>query len=161
MTNEALKERLVKSMRRTILYYVADLEALTPEVRTKKPGGTARSAMDYTYEIAFVNRRLGRLMDGDDPGAWPYEGWVTVPDEFQELAALVSEFNAAGDALIAAFEAVPADSIENPFPSTEREMGPLGAMEMAIYHTGYHDGQLNLLQAISGDDEIHWPAPSA
>jgi hypothetical protein len=36
------------------------------------------------------------------------------------------------------------------------EMPVVGIVNVFVNHVWYHDGQLNMLQAMGGDEKVHW-----
>lgn len=155
MPTEALKQELIRDLRQVIGMFESDLAALTPEQRATPPGQAQRSPLDFVHEIAIVNGRLAARMRGEDPGPFP-QGWVTVPEGMAE-AAVIEGFRAACAELVAAAEALPAERWGDTPPGLKAEDGSyVGIVTFAALHMGYHDGQMNLIQSMAGDQAVHW-----
>lgn len=135
--------------------YVHDLSAMTHEQLMDGRGG--RIPYDFTYEVAFVNRRVASRLRGEDPGDWPFESWVTAPAEFRNKEAIIRDFSAAIEEILAAYDAMSDEQIMGDVVTSEGRTPVLEMMHFASIHTMYHDGQLNQLQAQAGDMEVHWP----
>lgn len=135
--------------------YVNDLEAMSEELLAKSPGGAARSGFDMTYEVMYVNRRLVARLRGEEPAPFnPADGWMKAPAEFCNKEHCLAQLNGSVDELIAAFNAH--DDIEL---SIETPRGPTTPMELAHLagnHLMYHDAQLNYIQSLEGDADMHW-----
>jgi hypothetical protein len=138
-------------------FYAKDLEAMTEEQILGCAGGVARKPVDFTYEVALINRRVACRLREVDPPAWPQtDSFVTAPEELLSKQA-ISDYMAASSAdLLAAMTAIPdeqADKLVGP----EGKQEPAYAMaNFATMHTMYHDAQLNFIQSLDGDGGMHW-----
>lgn len=136
--------------------YVSDLKALTHDQLNTSPGGGARTGYDFTLEIVQVNERIAARLRGEAP-APPGEGWTVAPAEFQNKDVAVDAITASGEAVVAAWDALPPGDVdmEIVLPSGAT-MTPMDLMYLAGVHLRYHDAQLNYLQAMVGDTQVHW-----
>ncbi len=135
--------------------YTSDLEAMSEEQLASSPGGVARTPFDVTYEVVYVNRRIVKRLKGEDPGAFP-EGWLKAPDDFKTKAAAVRELQQSMDEVKAEWERLPSSDLEKPIATQGSDTNPLSMVHLCVIHAMYHDAQLNYLQAIMGDAEMHW-----
>lgn len=126
--------------------YLADFDALAEDHLLSSPGGSARSGIDFSYEVYVVNERILSRVLGQEPGAWPYEGWVSAPDDKRTKADVHALMQASFDALLAAWDALSDQEAE------ER----VKQMLFASLHANYHSAQLNYIQSLHGDMEVHW-----
>ena len=137
--------------------FVSDITATSDEVLTKSPGGVARAPYEFICEVTGFLRMVASIVRGEE---------VAMPSP-EDIKAF-NEANKTKDALLKNFEAAVSDfstTLENADDARLHEvvMAPFG-MEMpvialanvAVNHIWYHDGQLNLIQAINGDGEVHW-----
>ncbi len=131
--------------------YMKDLEALSPELLASKPGQSTRSAYDYTYEVAVVNHRLAKRLRGETPEKLG-EGWMMVPAEMHDKAKIQAEFTASMDDVLAAWDALSDEQVAN----FEGDYAPIKLAGFCTLHASYHDAQLNMLQSMAGDAEVHW-----
>jgi hypothetical protein len=149
-----LKENLVRNLDSALKHYTQDLEALPEEALLNAPAPAARAAIDYSYEVAFVNRHIAGVLRGESP-AWPeMDGWMTCPDPLRNKAAIIEEVNSSVEVLKASL----GDDVAREMPNPMGE-GTRTAFDVASFmamHMNYHDGQLNLLQSIHGDGEMNW-----
>jgi hypothetical protein len=136
--------------------YLDDLDAMTHEQLASPFAGNARSGYDFTYEVALVNRKLAERIAGQEP-EWPQsEGWVTAPAEFCTKDACRSELAESCDAVIAALQA---RGPEGALAELTTKRGPSSPYETAAFaamHTMCHAAQLNYIQTLHGDTEMHW-----
>lgn len=147
-----LRDRIAKGCNR----YIDDLEAMPEEMLARSPGGSARTPYDFTYEIVYVNRRLTKRLKGEDPGPANMETWLTAPIEFQSKDEAKKQMRESTDGLLAAFDTVGENELERVIPLPQGETSPLDLAALTLTHISYHDAQLNYLQAMSGDDKVHW-----
>jgi len=136
--------------------YLQDLNALPDEALTSKSGGVSRSPVEITYELMVVNKRLATRMRSEDPGPFNPKAWEIVPEEFSSPTGCKSGFEASMQDLLNSLDSVPDDRMDEDIPTPS---GSTTAFDLALFaaqHIGYHDGQLNLLQAQQGDAEMHW-----
>lgn len=136
---------------------LSDFAVLSDEDLQGCPGGAARSPYNILLELVILNRRSAKRLRGEDPGPFDPKAWATTPDDFQTREAATTQFQESMEEMLAVLEAIPANEIDKEIvlPSgtvtTPFEMGVFCA-----FHASYHDGQLNYLQALKGDAEIHW-----
>ncbi|MEQ1932458.1 MAG: DinB family protein [Fimbriimonadaceae bacterium] len=132
--------------------YRKDVDSLTHEQLISSYGG-ARSAYDFTYEVANVNNRVAQRLRGQDPGPAP-DGWTVAPEDFKTKETCLAGLADSVATVRGAFEECPDFTEERDFP-----LGKMTIFELANFmaiHMTYHDGQLNFIQAMAGDGEVHW-----
>lgn len=157
MTVSEIKKFFSQQMASVRDDYVKDLQAMSHEQLAASPGGVARSAYDVTYEAAYINRRITKRIKGETPPPVTDEGWIIAPADYKDKEKAIADLRTSMDDLIAAWDALPEDQMgrEIDLPNGDKTF-PLDVAFMAIYHTGYHDAQLNYIQSINGDGKWHW-----
>lgn len=145
----------IKSLEHATSNYCKDLATLTEEQFLQSVGGSARAVVDFTYEVAAVNRRIAKRMAGESvPPA--NDGWIVAPDELRSKEALTAYLRESSQMVIDAaktFSPEEAMTVVGP----EGFARPIFAwVFFAATHTGYHDAQINFIQSLSGDLEVHW-----
>ena len=135
--------------------FVADLSALTEEQRRSSPGGMARSPYDMAFELATVNNDLASLMKGHPQREDEEEGWTKAPEDFMELGKAKHALEMETRDFLEALQAVPEADLDKSLDSGTTS--PLRIATMVNRHMHYHDAQLNYLQTLYGDQEVHWP----
>jgi DinB superfamily len=152
----SVKEKLSEQITSAATRYVQDLMAIPHEQLGTSPMGQARAAYDFTYECVFVNKRIAARMRGDDPGPWPFEGWVTAPPEFKNQAMAASELTASTQLIVDAFNAIDESELHRQIETPGGHTTPIEMALMAALHLSHHDGQLNYIQSLHGDGQMHW-----
>lgn len=135
--------------------FANDLFALEEADLLVSPLGSARPPVDFIYEVVFINRRLAARIRGEalEPFARG-EGWMVAPAEFRAKDVMVAEFHASMDEITTSLEAA---DIETKVTFPDGSQQTVGEVALfATIHVTYHDGQLNYLQSMKGDDAVHW-----
>lgn len=155
---EFIKEQLSGAVRFMTESYVKDVAALGADKMSDAPGGSARVAWDYSYEVAFVGRRIAARLRMENPPEWPWkEGYAIAPEEFRTVDAISAELTAAGEEVCAAIMAADESTFRHEWVFGEDfKMSGFQMAMHAVDHISYHLGQLNQLQMLNGDAEVHW-----
>jgi hypothetical protein len=135
---------------------VKDLNALAEDKACITAGGVTRPAIEFIVECGGVNMMVGTLLTGGEfPRRSPEERkafYATFTTREQALGFLEQQTKGLLTALDTLDENTLGDTIDSPIgPMTRFALAELPAMHMM-----YHDGQLNYLHALHGDDEMHW-----
>ena len=136
--------------------YLEDLAALPDTAFDQSPGGEARSPAHFTYEIVCVNRRLATRLRGEDPGPFNPSLWETTPDEYRGLALASQAFSNSTEEFLEALESIPVEEMEREIQTPSGSTTPFDLAMFCAMHINYHDGQLNYIQSLHGDVDIHW-----
>ena len=151
-----LKQHLTDKLEWAKKTYAGDLRAMDEEQLTKSSGGTSRSAADFTYEIVTINKRISKRLRGEDPGEIKFDGWVKAPETFQSKDTIVKELEESITDIIEAFAKVPEEEMFRKIETPNGETSPMDLAGFAAMHMTYHDAQLNYIQAMNGDEKVHW-----
>lgn len=135
--------------------YILDLEALSHEQLANRPAEGIRSVYDFTYEIVIVNQRFLMRLRREEPPALA-DGWIDAPAEFCDKEKAISEFRKSVDDVLALVEPYTEEEYSGEFPLREDSWTVFRAVCFLAHHVNYHDGQLNYIQALGGDSEVHW-----
>jgi hypothetical protein len=136
--------------------FIADIEASPEEMLGRSPGGVARCPFDFVYEVAFVNIRITVRLQGEDPGPWSPIPWTKAPAKFASKERAIAYLKDSVAGLLAAWDQLPEHDLEKKIPTASGETTPLELGSLAGAHAMYHDAQLNYIQTLSGDADIHW-----
>lgn len=147
-----LTKKAISDLETAKAVYAKDLEALAEDQLQVSPGGSARAPYDFTYEVVIVNQRTARRIRGEDAGPWPFESWAVAPDDFKSKAVAQAAIESSIQEVIDALQGEATKVV--PTPQGEKTRFELASF--AAMHTMYHDAQLNYLQALLGDAEMHW-----
>lgn len=151
-----LKTKALTELRDVQKRYLIDLRALPDDAISRSPGGAARTPANITYEIVLVNQRLATRMKGEDPGPFDPGAWSETPAEYQTKDGAAGAFEESLNQVVAVVEAIPGEEMLREIPTPSGTTSPFDLAEFCAYHINYHDGQLNYIQALLGDAEIHW-----
>ncbi len=149
-------QELANWCRRVTGMYAKDLKALSQEAYDRPFGEKTRTAHDITAEVSGLNMVMVSIINGtfsgmpsDDAQAGHKAAVSTLHDATQAILAsgeaLASAIESGGDRLTGMTQA--------PWGET---MTVFQLATVAVNHILYHDGQLNYLQALHGDDAMHW-----
>ncbi|MCU0316556.1 MAG: hypothetical protein MUC92_08185 [Fimbriimonadaceae bacterium] len=133
---------------------LADVRAMSNETLSATAGGATRSGFDFLYEVAVVNKRMAARFKGQDPGP-SSEGWIMAPEEFRDQEKIASLLEESYEEIAEAVESFDSNRFdEQPIP--ESTWTYLDLAGLAAIHGVYHDAQLNYIQAMHGDEAVHW-----
>ena len=153
---DTLKEHLTGKLEFAKKAYAGDLRAMNEEQLIKSSGGSSRTPADFTYEIVTINKRISKRMRGEDPGEFKFDGWVKAPTEFQNKDTIVAQLEESMAEIIEAFANVPEEEMFRKIETPSGETSPMDLAGFAVDHMTYHDAQLNYIQTLNGDEEMHW-----
>ena len=150
-------ESAVRDIEHAAKHYLDDLEAMPEEQLLESAGGSARKAVDFTFEVALLNRRVAARLRGTDPPSAP-EGdeWWTAPEELRSKDAIIRYMRESLDELAAAARSIPESEAGRMVGAPGQEWPAYTLAQFASMHTMYHDAQLNFIQSLSGDLTMHW-----
>lgn len=147
----------VTSIEQATSFYVKDLEAMTEEQILGSVGGTARKPVDFTYEVALINRRIAARLIGTEPPAAPEgDDWWVAPEELRSKAAIIEYMKESTRQLLEAARSVSEEESGKMVGAPGSERPAFALAYFAGMHTMYHDAQLNYIQSLSGDLAMHW-----
>ncbi|MBC8140826.1 MAG: hypothetical protein H7Y38_05230 [Armatimonadetes bacterium] len=150
---------LGEALDRTNARLLADLVAIPESRRDESPGGAARSPYSVAIECAVVNTRIAEAIAGRPLPPMPAFGDFAQMREHLQTYEAVAEFVTHETLVLkVAVEATPPDGWETTvtFSPTRPPITRFEAVMLAITHMTYHDGQLNYVHLLHGDDERYW-----
>ena len=137
--------------------YVKDLSFLTDEQIAMVPMGKARTALEFTSEVGAFNKMAAQVVRGDQPvvpSSEERKAFYRSIDTREKAVALVQE---GTDALIEALKAADDASLVRPVTAPwGEETTAFELANMAAGNMMYHAGQVNYIQSLFGDAELHW-----
>ena len=156
-TNNAVGSVLLGIVQETAYLCGRDIEASSDEIINCTQDGKCRNALSMMAEVIGFNYLVAKVLTGEN-ASFP------TPEERDAFAATINSKEAAKAGLDASVANLSAaiEGISNDDWMT-KIMAPWG-MEIskahmcawAALHMSYHDGQINLLQILNGDHEVHW-----
>jgi hypothetical protein len=146
----------VKAIEQAASFYCRDLEALSEEQILASVNG-ARKPVDFTYEVALINRRIAARFCGAEPPPSPEgDAWWVAPEELQSKQAIIAYMRSACDELLSAANSIPEEESGRMVGAPGSERPAFALANLAAMHTMYHDAQLNFIQSMNGDMAMHW-----
>lgn len=151
------KQELIDSLRQLGQLYVSDLKYIPEDKLDAVPMGSARTPISFTAECAGFNILVSRILKGETVG-FPSK------EEGQAQEAKITSYEDCRRAILDSVEVL-ADTIAD---MSDEDLGkivvaPWGEEKTALrmahvcaMHLMYHDGQINYIQALYGDAEVHW-----
>lgn len=137
--------------------YVADIKAIPPDKLLVSPGGVARPANELTADTVGMLKWCTATLKGETPA-----------DNYMDpaAAAALNTSDAMIDAMTESVDAFAAAFAQADDATLGKVVTAPWGMDTPIYmlvmiatsHIWYHDGQLNYIQALNGDGEVHWMA---
>lgn len=156
MPPSTIQETTLISVTRAADDLLRTAEAVPVERRLWRPGGVAQHVVHILAHCGATNRFYAAVIAGE---LLPYR----TQDERDEAIADCDTFpkataflNTSVDRLRASIEALSPEQAGQPMvmPWGERLPAALGLMA-PVEHMRYHEGQINLIQMLLGDDEYH------
>jgi hypothetical protein len=149
------KDKTLGSVTRVFRFFQQDIENLPEEVFVKSLGGKARTVADIAYEVRLTNERLCRDLLRQPSTDTP-SGWAVAPEELYTKKATRRSFQASAEAVVQILEGMSVEEIEEVVPGVLGEASRADHCRSMTVHLFYHSGQLNFIQTLLGDSDIHW-----
>ena len=133
-----------------------DLKAIAADQTNTCPGGCARTALNIVAECASVNGMIATVLSGGEfqrPSPEAREAHLNSFDTPEKALAYLDEQTGR---LQAAIETLDVDTLGDEMSPLGRPMTRFGVAALPSWHMMYHDGQLNYIQCLHGDAEMHW-----
>jgi uncharacterized damage-inducible protein DinB len=151
------RDRIVSQIEQAARLLLVDLKHIPEEKRSISPGGVARTPYAILAECIGVNDMIADVLAGK-PRTYPskeeqeafaarFQSIETVEEGLRQSVAKLRD-------VVNGFETVHLEEeVAAPWGMTY----PKGALALfAATHMMYHDGQLNYIQALNGDPDVHW-----
>lgn len=145
----------IDSIKNVLNFYVKDLGALPEEAIFKSFGPKVRTVADIVYEVTLVNDHIGQALRGEPQFEWP-DGWVKAPAEWNTKQVVIDTFKTSLEKQIATLETFLPDNMDQVMVNEGKETTPASQARFMGIHLWYHLGQINFVQTLIGDEEMHW-----
>ena len=151
-----LKDILNTQIGEVAYLYGKDLAASSDDIMSSKTG-SARCACEFTAEAAGFNMLAAKLITGQEVEPMTEEQRANMYAGFDTKDKAAAFFDQSIETLKGAVDSCSEEDLAKPVTAPWGDTMPAHKMVMtAVWHTMYHDGQLNLLQLQHGDDKVHW-----
>jgi len=152
-----LKSALLSQLTQITDAYVSDLGFIPADKMTVSPMGKARTPVDFTAECAGFNFMVAKTLAGEAIQPRSDEERQAYYASLDTYDKAVVEFKKSVEALKTGLEGA---TEEHLFSETTTPWGMTVTvyrlLTMAMGHMMYHDGQINYIQSLYGDDQNHW-----
>lgn len=137
--------------------YVKDINATPDEVLFKSHGGCTRPGNEIAADTLGLIRWTTDALNGNsremDMGAEMAEA----ASKLTSKAAIVEAMQTSSAALGEAIKNASDETLNKMVTPPWKMDAPLFILAtIAVNHIWYHDGQINYIQALNGDAEVHW-----
>lgn len=137
--------------------YMADVMAIPADKWTATFGGCTRPANELTADAISLLRWTAGAIKGSAPEGDYMEAMSALSAECATREAACAALKAASAEMGAALEAADEGRLNAVVTPPWQMDAPLFAIaQIAVSHIWYHDGQLNYIQCLLGDDKVHW-----
>ena len=151
------KAEMAKWTRQLAGMYVADLKALDETAILNSAGGTARTVGDFTAEVSGFNLMTAKKLGGEDFPARTDEEKAAFTALFSSKDVCIKMLSSSAEELASAIESASEESMTEVVTLPwGQDMSKWELANLCANHILYHDGQLNFIQSLSGDGEMHW-----
>jgi len=156
-TNFSTRASVAEWIRQVGQMYNKDLAAISDEQFKSSFAGKARTAQDFTSEIVGMNFMVARIISGELVSMPSDEEQKAFRDSFTSTSFAQEKITESTNALAAALEALSDEQLgEEVNAPWGMPITKFGFANLQAGHIWYHDGQLNYIQALNGDEAIHW-----
>jgi hypothetical protein len=150
-------ETVIGGIKETSFLLMKDFDATPDVMLTSKVNDCGRSAIEVTRELAVFNTMILKVLNGEP---------VNMMEDMNMEAAAAAQPDR--DSVRAGYEASINALVEKCAAFTDEDwagkvMAPWGAevtrahmASWVSYHCMYHCGQVNFIQVMHGDNEVHW-----
>lgn len=158
-TFEAINARayLQNWLRGLVSMYTADINATPDEKWNETFGGCTKSACQFTADAIGMLMWATTALKGT-PANDGYMGQMEiVAGQCGTKAGAIEKLSTAADEFIDALGKVSEEDLAKDVVTPWGMPTPLFMVaQIAVSHVWYHDGQLNYVQCLLGDDKVHW-----
>jgi hypothetical protein len=151
------KAAILEKLANSVKMYLADLGHIPADKLNAVPMGKARPPLEFTAECVGFNSFVASIASGEThpiPTEEERESFYRTVDSLEKAQTLLQE---SVDQLTSAVQKLDNESLFTPAKTPWGSDATIFQLvEMTCSHMAYHDGQLNYIQSLYGDDANHW-----
>jgi hypothetical protein len=137
--------------------YIADIKAMPADQWNKSQGGCTRPASALTADALSLMLWTVDALSGKVGGHYDEATMKQLQDECETPEAAIAKMAEATDNLASAIARASDETLNTPITAPWGMPAPLFTIaQAAVSHIWYHDGQLNYVQCLHGDGQVHW-----
>jgi hypothetical protein len=136
---------------------IADINAIPDDKWAAVYGGCARPCGALLADTVTNLKWTAATVRGEASDA--YNGMGPLGEVYADKAAAIAGLSEASAELASALAAAGDDHLNSMVTAPWGQQAPVYLLaQISMNHIWYHDGQLNYIQALNGDDQVHWMA---
>lgn len=152
-----IKDLTINRLNGNVEQYIRDMSFIPDDKLGVVPMGCARPVLEFTAEVIGFNMFVAKAMKGEPIPNMSDEDKAAFFASVSSRAIAERMLTEGVSEIITAFEKLTeAELMEEVTLYWGQTETRLIVANMAAAHMGYHDGQLNYIQALFGDGENHW-----
>ncbi|MBV6457723.1 MAG: hypothetical protein HONBIEJF_00840 [Fimbriimonadaceae bacterium] len=137
--------------------YAADIRAIPEEKWTATFGGCTRPANELTGDALAMLEWVTDAIRGNVRATYGPEDMEGLTEKCRTREGAITALKASTQAFNDALNAASNETLLKPIMAPWGMESPLYSLaQIAVSHIWYHDGQLNYIQCLLGDDKVHW-----
>ena len=151
------KESIIGIIRQGQTFVTKDLKAIPKDKQNSTFGGCTRSALNMVAECGGNCRVMGQILKGEAVGAMTDEARMAHYNSFDTEEKVLAHLNENVEYLIGVVQESDNETFGDDctgFPYGQ--MSRFGVAQLPGVHMMYHDGQLNYIQTLLNDEQVHW-----
>lgn len=134
---------------------VADIQAIPDDKWTASHGGCSKPGNAIVADTVTNLRWTTGILKGESSDAYNHMGDTI--SEFADKNAAIVAFQEATAAFSEALKNASDETLNSVVTAPWQAQVPVMILaQISVSHVWYHDGQLNYIQTLLGDGEVHW-----
>jgi hypothetical protein len=134
-----------------------DIKAIPDDKWNCGNGGCSKSACDATVDAIGILAWTAEAMRGNSTIGDEESLAQQLKSECSTREGAIAKLGSASGAFMAALSDASDETLNSMVTPPWRMDMPLFAVaQIAVSHVWYHDGQLNYIQMLLGDEKVHW-----
>jgi hypothetical protein len=137
--------------------FAADINAIPDDKWTATFGGCTRPTNMLAADAISLLLWCTEALKGNVISTYGEDGMKKLADEISTKPVAIAKLNEATQGFSAALAEASDETLNSVVMPPWQMAAPLYILaQITVSHIWYHDGQLNYVQCLLGDDKIHW-----
>ena len=137
--------------------YVADIKAIPDDKWTATFGGCTRPANELTADAVSLLIWMAGVLTDSVPEGDHMEAMKQLTASLANRESAIAKISEASDNLASALAGASDEKLNQVITPPWQMPAPAYVLaQIAVSHIWYHDGQLNYIHCLLGDDKMHW-----
>ncbi|HZH97719.1 MAG TPA: DinB family protein [Fimbriimonadaceae bacterium] len=134
-----------------------DIRAIPADKWTSSFGGCTRPANELVADAIWLLNWCTGALRGEATATEENDGMKQIAAQLTDADTACAQLGEAAQAFAAALKAADDDRLNSMVTAPWQMSAPLFMLaQIAVSHIWYHDGQLNYIQCLLGDEKVHW-----